>query len=93
MTEKTLLAFFEHLQKISQTMVSVREDGDWDKLEQLIAERSELIQKHDDGNYPAPSATDRQKIRGICESIKNSDSGIMEDAIEWQNQIRQFILK
>lgn len=93
MAEKSLLAFFEKLQEISQTMLSTREDGDWDKLELLIATRSEMIRNHQDGNYPIPSPVDRQKIRVICENIQHSDKGILEDATEWRDQIRQFILK
>lgn len=93
MAEKSLLAFFEKLQEISQTMLATREDGNWDKLELLIAARNEMIRNHQDGNYPAPSPVDRQKIRVICENIQHSDKGILEDATEWRDQIRQFILK
>lgn len=92
MAEKQLLAFFEELHDISRTMILTREKGDWDRLEQLITLRLDLIKNHKDSNYPLPSTTDRQKIREICKSIQHSDKGILEDAKEWREQIRQFIL-
>lgn len=93
MAEKSLLAFFEKLQELSETMVSAREDGNWDGIERLIAERGSLIKHFRESDFPPPSPADRQKIRGICESIQQSDRGIQEDATEWRDQIRQFILK
>lgn len=93
MAEKSRLAFFEKLQQLSQAMLSAREEGEWDNIERLIAERGNLITHYRESDFPPPSAADRQKIRAICESIQHSDSGILEDATEWRDQIRQFILK
>lgn len=88
----SLLSFFEELAETNRAILSAREDGDWDKIGELVASRQIRIEQYSTGNFPPPSSEDRQKIRSICEQIRRSEEVIIDDAREWQEQIRKFIL-
>jgi hypothetical protein len=86
------LAFFEELAETNRAILSAREEGDWEKVGELVASRQIRIEQYSTGNFPPPSSEDRQKIRSICEQIRRSEEDIINDAREWQEQIRKFIL-
>lgn len=91
MADQQALHYFEHLLELTREMLSARQAGDWDLIGTLQAERLAEIQSFQDAKTSI-AAQDKEKIRQICLSIQAIDQEILDEAIVWRAQIKQFIM-
>lgn len=92
-TEQQLLQFYKTLLELTQEMVLARQDGNWDLVDEIVRTRQEKINDYNRSFSITPSKELGQQIKLICKQIQESDKEILEEAIQWQAQIKQFLIR
>ncbi len=88
-----VLSFFDNLLELTRNMVAARNAGDWDTVEEIAAVRIAAIRSYELSVQTEPTTQHQQKIIETCLKIQQLDQEILDEAIEWRSQIKQFLIR
>lgn len=87
-----ILQFFKNLLVMTENMVAARQVGNWDSVDEIAAVRLAAIRSYQLSAPVSPPMAIRQEVSQICEQIQLLDQEILQEAIEWRAQIKQFLI-